>query len=66
MVALGLGGELEEHLLQAGAVGGAELGQHEPGVEGDVADGGEVGVAADGALGGDLGGVAGTLERPAE
>ena len=46
-LALGLGGELEEHLLQAGAVGGAQLGQGDAGRQGDPADGVGVGVGAE-------------------
>jgi len=36
--AQGLGRELEEHLLQAGAVGGPQFGGRYPGDEGDLPD----------------------------
>jgi hypothetical protein len=38
VVALGLGGELEEHLLEAGAVGRPQLDHGYAGGEGDLAD----------------------------
>jgi hypothetical protein len=43
--ALHVSGELEEHLLQAGAVGGAELHEGHPSSVGELAD--ELGVGVD-------------------
>jgi hypothetical protein len=46
--ALAVGGELQEHLLQAGAVGSAELGDGNPGSERCAAHRGNVGTGEDG------------------
>jgi hypothetical protein len=47
-LALGVGGELEEHLLQPGAVGLAQLDERNIGTVSDTADGFGIGIDTDG------------------
>jgi len=48
----GVGGQLEEHFLEAGAVGGPQFGQRDAGVQCDLADEYGVGVGVQGAVSG--------------